>query len=1050
MDIWKLLDIEPTKDKKAVKKAYRARLPFFNPEDDQEGFMALREAYEAALAYAETPDEGEAAAEEDNSEGAVFRRAIEALYWDFPRRIDTEEWRRLLDCDFASALDTKEEARDILLGFMLEWYLLPCDVVRVLDSHFGLADSSRELFEKYPENFVQQAILDAIAGNDSLPFEFFRVDDARGLEEFFARYRKVREAVFHGRYEEAAGVIEEIENSGVDHPYLDMRRAEIAAASGDREYGLETAARMSELFPEDVDVLMFCGRMHQTCGNPADGRAFFEKVSEMIPEHADARFETACCLIEEGEYNKGKEMLIQLSKDFPGSDAIMDKLGEVGALIAEIIEAKEAAAEADNYDLFELADCYTDMEHYEDAMAVLERMEIPYDREIKCAMIHVVCLLSLARFEEAIAIIPEYEQLLASHTEEDQKKYHTKLLYMKAGAYASLGMKEDERSTLRRLVDDVDPDFALGTAMLAKCSHEDGYYQKALEYAERSIASDKNSFEGYFEAGRALYELGDSNGAIGYLSTARDMEPYHLRTHMYMIKSLLDQGRAADAEEYLEYLTGNGAKCLDMKFLRGRVEIIKDNKDEASAIIRDVIDRAKKMSAEKRQDEIGNMGELYNTLANIEIRPGENFDEIMALTEEGLTYEPGFGPLLQMKGNILYDQGHYDRALAEYMKIAERYPEHNAIYWDMGCCYEMMTQPEEAYKAYLVQLERNPSGDCLGACARVSMAMGRMDLAESYLNRALKEDDTNPATYINYGKLMEAKKQPEAALEAYEKARELGRTYNIRSRSAYRNAVNILTRAQRGEEAIAIQEELYNEYRNAGDLLQIHLLAQIFGKPQLAMENLTRWAVETHTPKHSFDYQSMYAEVLRLAGQPEKAADICRRFIDEAPGACFFGGNIYYNLGRYEEALEFFERGMEVCPEEKKNFLGAAKASFRMGRIEEAKKYARAGLDTYPEDRYAEAGPLFLQDEVVYGALLALAGDFRGGADLVEKEMWETMCQGCHYRECIDGYIELSDIYDFMGDKEKALEMACKGCIVAPFDFDLISQKKRLEEELKC
>ena len=1052
MDIWKVLEIEATRDKKAIKKAYRARLPFVNPEDDQEAFMELREAYEEALRLAELPDESEGSgtAEVDNSEAGIFRRELEALYWDFYRRIDTEEWRRLLACDFATALDTKKDAENIILTFMLEWYLVPCDVMRVLDNHFGLAENQNELFENYPEAFVQQAVLNAVNGNDSIPFDLFEVKDPKGMEDFFARYHKMREHIFHGDFGAAEKILREIDDSGVDHPYLDMRRAEIAAAAGDAEYGIETAAKMYEMFPEELDVLMFCGRMHQSCGNPADGRAFFEKVTAMVPDHADARFETAACLIEEGEYDKGKEVLIELSKDFPGSEAILEKLSEVGALIAEIIEEKEAAGQADNYDLFELADCYTDMERYEDAMSVLERMEIPFDKEVKSAMIHVVCLLSLQRYEEAAAIIPEYEDLLANHPEEDQKKYHTKLLYMKAGAFASLGRGDEERAVLKQIIEQVDPDFALAAAMLAKCSHEDGYYQAALEYAERAIEKDPKSFEGYFEAGRALYELGDSNGAISYLAKVREMEPYHLRTHMYMIKSLLDQNRADEAEDYLKYLTENGAKCLDMEFLRGRIEVVRGNKEEAAAIIRSVIEQAKSLPEAKRQDEIGNMGELYNSLANLEIRPGENFEEILALTEEGLEYEPGFGPLLQMKGNILYDLGEYHLALDEYKKISERYPEHNAIYWDMGCCYEMLAQLEDAYRCYLVQLERRPSVDCYSSCSRVSMNMGRMDLAESYLNKAIAHDDADPLVHLNFGRLMENKGQPDQALEYYAKARELSKTYRIKCRNAYRNAADILTKAQRGDEALDIIEDLYQQYGQAGDLLQIHLLTQIFGKPQLAMENLARWAAATHTSKESFEYQSKYAEILRLAGQPEKAAEICRRFIDEAPGACFFGGNLYYNMGRYEEALEIFLKGMEVCPEEKKNFLGAAKSAFRLGRREDAKKYAQAGLDTYPADRYAEPGPYFLQDEVVYGALLALTGDFSGGIGLVEKEMWGEMCRGCHYRECIDAYIELSDMYDFTGDKEKALEMARKGCLVSEFDFDLISERKRLEEELKC
>lgn len=44
MDIFKVLDIEKTKDKMAIKQAYLSKLSETNPEDKPEEFMKLREA----------------------------------------------------------------------------------------------------------------------------------------------------------------------------------------------------------------------------------------------------------------------------------------------------------------------------------------------------------------------------------------------------------------------------------------------------------------------------------------------------------------------------------------------------------------------------------------------------------------------------------------------------------------------------------------------------------------------------------------------------------------------------------------------------------------------------------------------------------------------------------------------------------------------------------------------------------------------------------------------------------------------------------------------
>ena len=53
MNIWKILGIEPTTDKKAIRKAYAAKTKVIHPEDAPEEFKRLHEAYQAALGFAD-------------------------------------------------------------------------------------------------------------------------------------------------------------------------------------------------------------------------------------------------------------------------------------------------------------------------------------------------------------------------------------------------------------------------------------------------------------------------------------------------------------------------------------------------------------------------------------------------------------------------------------------------------------------------------------------------------------------------------------------------------------------------------------------------------------------------------------------------------------------------------------------------------------------------------------------------------------------------------------------------------------------------------------
>ncbi len=55
-NIWEILGLEPTRDISTIKRAYAQKARICHPEEDPEGFMELREAYQAALDWAEGRD----------------------------------------------------------------------------------------------------------------------------------------------------------------------------------------------------------------------------------------------------------------------------------------------------------------------------------------------------------------------------------------------------------------------------------------------------------------------------------------------------------------------------------------------------------------------------------------------------------------------------------------------------------------------------------------------------------------------------------------------------------------------------------------------------------------------------------------------------------------------------------------------------------------------------------------------------------------------------------------------------------------------------------
>ena len=113
--IWKILEIQETKNEEIIKDAYREKLHSVNPEDDQEGFMELRRAYEEAMQYAQADENDKMQNPDENASPFVGKKnevdlwidKVDMVYQNVKTRIDESRWNALLKdsvCDDAGTL----------------------------------------------------------------------------------------------------------------------------------------------------------------------------------------------------------------------------------------------------------------------------------------------------------------------------------------------------------------------------------------------------------------------------------------------------------------------------------------------------------------------------------------------------------------------------------------------------------------------------------------------------------------------------------------------------------------------------------------------------------------------------------------------------------------------------------------------------------------------------------------------------------------------------------------------------------------------------------
>lgn len=287
---WTRLGIEPKKDKKVITAAYRAKLTGVNPEDKPEEFKALRAAYEEALRLA---DQTEEAPMRDETPVGLWMERVRGLYDDFAARICPENWQELLDDPVCTALDTRPLAEEALLKFLLQDFYLPQPVWQVLDSAFFWTERRAELYEAYPRDFVDYAVMNGIRYPGNLPYELFTPGkSAKDCDE----YRRLYYQANQKSTEALAPVLEQMEALSESHPYGELLRLQLMREDGDTQRAMDGYRRLAQTYPQDPRILLEWAAQCMNAKNWAEGEEYARRVLELRPDVQQAKHMVADAL----------------------------------------------------------------------------------------------------------------------------------------------------------------------------------------------------------------------------------------------------------------------------------------------------------------------------------------------------------------------------------------------------------------------------------------------------------------------------------------------------------------------------------------------------------------------------------------------------------------------------------------------------------------------------------------------------------------------------------------------------------------------------------
>lgn len=876
-----VLGIEMTKEKDNIRQAYRRLLVKNNPEDNPEGFKSLREAYETASAYADIPEQGmEEEAVQDN-EANQWLEKVKAVYGNLKQRINSECWRELLREDVCLSLDSAEEVRRLLFGFLMTHFRLPPQVWKLLDEHFLISEEEAVFKEQFPAEFVDY-MLGQLRGRVHFPYEYFEGPEDGDYDAWITEYFKLYETVEQEEYEKAKEILERMNRTGIRHPLAGMEQARLLLAEGRREEAVEEAVRLLEQCPGELRILALGGSVLWRAEEQERAASVCREILERLPDHFISNLHLALYHSQRQEYKKAKTYLDAAGRINHEDALFKETLAEVNNHLIAECEGKISQGSAVTEDYILLGWCFLQNKEPEAGIGVLTRREEEPEPEQRAAWHSLLERLYYGAGypdkteEEGNAWIESIRMEEPGLSDNERKHVPRRI----AAAYYYMGLawmqtKQHDERALKFLDSSAaffenDMDVQIKRAeVLGRL----GRYKESAAVCDKVLIQEPDNFLGYIYRMDAYVHLKNGQGAIDDFYRAKDIFPGYAPIYDWAAKVFDQHGQYKDVLDVAKQAAEQEIDSPRLSFYRlkalGRLAETRGEVEKMAAGAEKLLD---KLAQETAENHSVLRGELQAELA----RAKATLDDMQAALchirqAKALDNRPYYWWL---EGRFLMDLGEYEEALKILLHCENDFPDQDQIPIRIGECFAALGKRAKAVQYYERALEINPDSETA-------------DYKLASLYRELLSATENMKFYEKG--LFHADRQLERMPEAY---------YYI----------------ERG------------------------LLHQEAGCYQKAMDDYKK-ALESE-PENVYAHNNLCI-CLRILGRYEEAIRAGRRgeyYLKEDDSAGVYAslGDCYQDIRDYENALDCYLKHQARFPKASQSMKKLIKVNMRLGRKEEA------------------------------------------------------------------------------------------------------------------
>lgn len=1049
---WYVLGIEATKDKSVITAAYRARLTQVNPEDKPEEFKALRAAYEEAMRLADTVDETPA---RDESPVGLWLERVRGLYDDFSARITPEKWRELLQDDVCMALDSRSAAEEALLRFLMQDFYLPQSVWQVLDSAFSWSERRTELYEDYPRDFVDYAVMNGIRYPGNLPYELFSPGkDGKACDEYRRLYYQANQTT----NEELPPLLEQLASLGERHPYGELLHVRVLLAQEKVEEGRALCRRLAEEYPQDAKLVLEWAAQCMGAEDWTQAEETIRRVLALRPDAVQARQMLADCLARQARYEEAKEVVFRLMDDAGGDQKRLYELRNMlgswnEALIAQW-ETHLATYPDDDTIKAKLAWCYLQSDRGSEAVTLCRSISPAYEDRYDYHNLCAKATYATGDFSAALPHLQEAEALLRTMQHDGTEKTAQRIsslpekLQMQGSCLMQLDRHEEALAKYEQSLQEApnDPEVLTNAGRL-QCAIGD--LARGAELFEKLTAVLPGSYHGHYLLAQTRFDLGQDRDAFEAVNRALELDGSDLGVYVLKMRILLRNGAWAAVRSTLDFLHEHGITD-EINTVWCEAQLLEQGEEQPQQALELYRSLAKRV---ENGEQIAEPAKLYFRLLvreaeHLNANKSEDRATMLALAEKGLSYDENDLPCLDYKAWLLKRDGKRDEAIALYLRLEKENRRTMAVEEELAELYydDLDRDADKALHYYKLLLENEVDHPTYlfyaGTCCRY---LGNYTEGEEYFLR-LQEvngdgvDGFNGLSYLydTMGRYEDSLTQVNAVID-----RVVKREGN-QSKYFYHKA-RILRRLNRPQEAMAVIDEVTARYGNDDSYQEKFDICCQFGLWEDAESLLKQWH-KSRTQKSA--YAAAVIDLSFFRGDIEAARKLLRKSGDKLNGSDY--ERLTLLLGELDgdesAQMPIWEKRAANRNDTTHELMNMAQVQWWNGHYERAREFAVAALaqidELLPGKKKSEA--LYRSRRTI---LLAMLGRFDEAEAELKAVRALPLCEHCNYCSCKDADIFEANIEEIRGDYEKALALHLAGAARWSDDMDFVSGARRMRRK---